>query len=57
MQLSLLIDVIDKIGSELDCGEQIDVAYLDLSKAFDKVSHKRLIQRLRNFGFRVSILN
>ena len=32
-----LIDVFDKIGSQLDSGKQIDVAYLDLSKAFDKL--------------------
>jgi hypothetical protein len=25
--------------------------YLDMSKAFDKVSHVRLLRRLRKFGF------
>ena len=34
-----LIEVFDKIGKLLDRGKQIDVIYLDLSKAFDKVSH------------------
>jgi hypothetical protein len=28
-------------------GKQIDVIYLDMSKAFDKVSHVRLLHRLR----------
>ena len=41
----------------MDSGEQIDVIYLDMSKAFDKVSHAKLLQRLREFGFRGNILN
>ena len=39
--MSQLIEVFDKIGSQLDRGKQIGVIYLDMSKAFDKVSHKR----------------
>jgi hypothetical protein len=31
-----LIEVFDKIGKQLDRGKQIDVIYLDMSKAFDK---------------------
>ncbi len=41
---------------ELDRGKQIDVLYLDMSKAFDKVSHNQLLHRLRAFGFEGSIL-
>ena len=41
--VSQLIEVSDKIGRQLDRGKQIDVIYLDMSKAFDKVSHKRLL--------------
>ncbi len=52
-----LIEVFDKIGSLLDRGKQIDVIYLDMSKAFDKVSHKRLLLRLRECGFGGNILN
>jgi hypothetical protein len=33
------------------------VIYLDMSKAFDKVSHTKLLHRLREFGFRGNILN
>ena len=36
------------IGSQL---KKIDVIYLDMSKAFDRVSHVRLLHRLREFGF------
>ena len=49
--VSQLIEVFDKIGSQLDRGKQIDVIYLDMSKAFDKVSHKRLLLCLRECGF------
>jgi hypothetical protein len=52
-----IIEVFDKIGKQLDRGKQIDVIYLDISKAFDKVSHKRLLLRLREFGFGDNILN
>ena len=45
-----LIEVLDTIGSQLDLGKQTDVIYLDISKAFDKVSHVRLLHRLREFG-------
>ena len=46
-----LIEVFDYIGRELDLGKQVDVVYLDMSKAFDRVSHMQLLKRLRDFGF------
>ena len=46
-----LLEVLDYIGSELDNGGQVDAIYLDLSKAFDKVNHSRLKQKLRMAGF------
>ena len=52
-----LIEVFDKIHNLLDRGKQIDVIYLGMSKAFDKVSYKRLLLRLRRFGFSGNILN
>ncbi|CAB3985467.1 Hypothetical predicted protein, partial [Paramuricea clavata] len=51
-----LIEVFETIGNLLDRGKQIDVLYLDMSKAFDKVSHTRLLLRLRDFGFSGNIL-
>ena len=51
-----LIEVIEHIGRLLDRGKQVDVIYLDMSKAFDEVSHKRLLSRLRDFGFGGNIL-
>ena len=55
--VSQLVEVFDKIGSQLDRGKQIDVIYLDMSKAFDKVSHKRLLLCLREYDFGGNILN
>ena len=52
-----LVEVFEQIGPKLDCGKQIDVLYLDMSKAFDKVSHAQLLHRLREFGFEGNILN
>ena len=54
--ITQLVEVLEHIGRELDHGKQIDVLYLDMSKAFDKVSHNQLLHRLRAFGFEGSIL-
>ena len=40
----------------LDEGRQVDVAFLDFSKAFDRVSHLVLLQKLCGFGISGSIL-
>ena len=42
---------LDYLTRNLDKGEPIDVLYLDFSKAFDKVPHKRLIQKLESYKF------
>ncbi|PFX29967.1 putative RNA-directed DNA polymerase from transposon X-element [Stylophora pistillata] len=41
-----LLEALDHIGSLLDSGSQVDTIYLDMSKAFDKVSHRHLIHKL-----------
>ena len=33
----------------MNCGTQIDVLYTNFSKAFDRVSHKKLIDKLRGY--------
>jgi len=40
-----------------DTGKDIDILYLDLQKAFDKVPHKRLVCKLEAYGVTGVILN
>ena len=40
----------------MDSGGQIDTVYLDMSKAFDKVNHKCLLQKLQMAGIGGSLL-
>ena len=41
--------------SELDGGNRVDVIYVDFSKAFDRVSHSRLLQILTQYGISGSL--
>jgi hypothetical protein len=40
--ITQLLDVVHNIGKALDCGKEIDMIYLDFSKAFDSVPHDKL---------------
>lgn len=46
VQLTILKDVTES----LDEGFEVDIIYLEYSKAFDKVLHKRLISQLKAHG-------
>ena len=52
-----LLEVLEDWSEALEKGETIDVIYLDFSKAFDKVSHTRLIHKLEKYGVRGNLLN
>ena len=45
-----LLNMLDKWTEELESGGQIDVIYTDYEKAFDKVPHRRLINKVASFG-------
>lgn len=51
-----LITVTQFLSEELDKGNQVDVIYTDISKAFDKIIHSLLLNKLRNFGFSDSLV-
>ena len=43
--------------SALDEGRQVDAAFLNFSKAFDRVNHSRLLRKLCSFGSSGSLLH
>ena len=45
-----LTEELDQIGAHLDKGGQVDVIYVDISKAFDKISHGQLLRKLRHYS-------
>ena len=52
-----LLTTINSLAKSLDKGRQIDCILLDFSKAFDKVSHARLLLKLKHYGVRGKTLN
>ena len=51
-----LVTYMDYVTKSLDEKEPVDVLYLDFSKAFDKVPHKRLLQKLKSYKFTSKLL-
>ena len=54
---SQLFITINDIAKQIDTNLQVDAAILDFSKAFDKVSHSRLLYKLSHYGIRGNILH
>ncbi|XP_038671336.1 uncharacterized protein LOC119975618, partial [Scyliorhinus canicula] len=48
--LTNLIEFFEKVTEQVDKGRAVDVVYMDFSKAFDKVPHGRLLQKIRRLG-------
>lgn len=51
-----LVEFTNYVSNSIECGFQTDVIYTDFSKAFDRVSHKLLIQKLLYIGFFSNLL-
>ncbi|CAB3981597.1 Hypothetical predicted protein [Paramuricea clavata] len=45
-----LLNVFHDLGHALDSGNETDLLYLDFGKAFDSVSHSKLLFKLKSFG-------
>ena len=54
--LSNLLTFLEKVTKALDDGLCVDVIYLDLAKAFDKVPHTRLSHKLMSHGIEGEVL-
>ena len=54
--MSSLLAFLEKVLRHIDEGCSIDVVFLDMAKAFDKVPHKRLLEILRKHGIGGKIL-
>ena len=48
--LSNVLQFLDEVTSQLDSHKSVDVLYLDFAKAFDKVPHLRLLEKLEKHG-------
>ena len=51
-----LIQTVHDLTKAMNDKDQIDSILLDFSKAFDKVSHKKLLQKLKHNGITGEIL-
>ena len=54
--LTNLIEALEDITSMVDDGMPVDGVFLDFKKAFDKVSHERLLYKLHQMGIQGTLL-
>ena len=54
--VTVLLETLDLITKPLSEGFSVDIVYLDFLKAFDLVSHRRLIQKLTGYGIKYDLL-
>ena len=47
-----LLEYLEDLTEALDQGEDVDIIYLDFSKAFDKLLHRKLMKKIWGYGIR-----
>ena len=55
--LTNLLEFFEEVLKKVDNGVAVDIIYFDFAKAFDKVSHSKLVFKLRKYGISGNILN
>ena len=55
--LTNLLEFFEYVTNNIDNGSSVDAIYLDFSKAFDKVPHRRLISKFKSHKIDGNILN
>ena len=50
-----LLEFLDNLTEALDHSDDVDIIYLDFSKAFDKLQHRRLMKKLWGYGIRGNV--
>ena len=48
--LTNLLEFLEEVTKLVDAGHQVDLMYLDFSRAFDKVPHRRLLMKVQSLG-------
>ena len=52
-----LLEFLEKLTAQQDQGKAVDVIYLDFAKAFDKVPHRRLLEKIKAHNIEDKVLN
>ena len=55
--LTNLLVFLDNVSRGIDVGHSMDIIYLDFAKAFDKVPHQRLLEKVKSHGIRGKLLS